>query len=623
MINRIENEKSVTIYCVLGILFIVASLVANITFPLVVLSVVLLCKVVPLPKLVDYLTVRIVLAVVLQLTLFNIFGLLLHLSKIDVDANIYSVLSIFIVGALFVTQSFNNKIYKINKFSRFDLITAIPVILGMVLLLLYIFSNSLSFSENIIRLMGSSSDQSAHLSMFSDILRNDGNYVYSSDKLSINTPGINSYPMGWHQAMAVLSSSLLSINVATAPFIEVVIVYFICGILTFLLYGISVSVFTGIIFEKIYTTKKTNKIQRREPRVLSEITIKSFIVLINTFLFAYIAFCAFGYVNFVYAVAIVMLCGVLTVGVLKSSDISVGTLSLFALLLFAAVETWYIMGLPLGITFLGLTILYLRKNIKSVFRPRNISILSTCYLLLGIAFLAILHNIMVDGSSSQIMIDNGKAAWLPNELVLLGIVITAIAFVNQKKEDLLYLLINSFFASVLLLTVLNFLNLQEYSYYQQKMVYAFFAICLPLSFMMAIEYLHNKNIKPLVSISVILFVIYTINPVGIISMAAHGMRPTSDSEVRIIDEYFKTKFNDKSKIVFIKDYRKEARPTESYARLLLSKVVSPGDCYNQLIMPLILLGDQNAVDQERENMELGKTATRCFGKTTFSTIADN
>lgn len=617
MIKRtISNQKSMLIYGMLGAAFIVLSLLTNVTFPVVILSIILLCKVVPLPASVSYLTIRIVLAVVLQLTLYNIFGLLFYLLKVDINANIYSILSLISVGVLFAFRAKMGKVYVVGKFSRFDVVTMIPVLVGAGFLLLYIFGNSLSFSENLIRFMGSSSDQSAHLSMYNDILRNDGNHVYSSDKLSINTPGINSYPMGWHQAMAALSLGLFNINPANSPFIDVVTIYFICAFFTFLLCGIMISAFTGLIYNKIYKTKaKESK--------LFEILAKSFAVLVVTFLFSYVAFCEFGYTNFIYAVTIVLLCSVLATG-LASSDIKIGTIFLFALLLFASVEAWYIIGLPLGIAFLSLVILYLKRDIRSALRPRSILILVLCGLLLGVALLAALYSVVKDGPSDQIMIGNGPAAWLPNTLVIISIVVSAIILSNGKREDLFHIVINSFFASVLLLTAWNFLSLQEYSYYQQKMLYALFVLCIPIAFIAAIKYLNNKNIQLPISLSVIIFAVYTINPVGITAITENIMRPKSDPEINIINNYFQSKFNDKSTTIFIKDYREDKeRPTEAYARLLLSKVVSPDDCYNQLIMPLISLGDQNKSEQKRRNIDTDSTAAKCYGPTRFFILTDD
>jgi hypothetical protein len=612
-LRNIQN-KPLVIYGVLGVSFTAVSIVLGVAFPLILLTVVLLCKSLPLPKLVNYPVVRIASAIIVQLTLFNILALLFHIVKIDVNANIYSILALCLAAIAFTVQYYGGRIYEIGKFSRFDLISITPVVLGVFFLLMYVFNNGLSFSDNIIRFMGSSSDQSAHLSMFSDILRNEGSHVYSSDNLSINTPGINSYPMGWHQAMAVLSLAITGISFTNSPFIDVVTLYFICGLLTFLLCGVLMSAFTGIIYNKVYKKPKYDK------ELLLGTIVKSAVVLVNMFLFIYIAFCAFGYVNFVYAVAVVILCCILTVGMVKKSDISAEVLTLFGLLLFAAAEAWYIVGLPLGITFLALTVYYFKQNIRSAIRSKNIILLSLSYVLLGVAFLAIFRNVIADGSSSQIMIDNGRAAWLPNELVVLGVLATAIIFINIKKQDLSTVIVNSFFLSILLLTILNLLHLQEYSYYQQKMLYAFFAISLPIAFIAVIKYMQDKGLQPYLSLSLILLVVYSINSSGIISMAAHGMRPTSDPEIHIVSKYFQSKFNDKP-AVFIKDYRDDkSRPTETYGRLALSKVVSPGDCYNQLIMPLILLGDQGRAEQATTSAIVNEVALRCYGASTFYDI---
>lgn len=611
---KIGQNKLSVVYGLLVILFICLSLFLNITFPLIFLTLILLCKVLPLPKLIDFPVIRIASAVVIQLALFNVFALLFHIVKIDVNANIYSIFALCLVIVVFISLYYNGQIYKIGKFSKFDLISLIPIILGMVFLLAFIFNNNLSFSNNLIRFMGSSSDQSAHLSMYSDILRNDGNYVYSSDKMSINTPGINSYPMGWHQAMAVLSSNLTGIDAGSSRFISISTVYFMCGLLTVLLCGVLMSAFTGVIYNKTYKLLKPGK------KLLTETIIRSSIVLVNMFLFIYIAFCAFGYVNFVYAVAVAILCCMLTMGIVKKSEISVGILSLFGLLLFAAVEAWYIIGLPLGIAFIFLTVFYFRHDIRSALRSKNLILLSLSYLLLGIAFLVILHNIMADGSGNQIMIDNGKAAWLPNELIVLVVLATSIIFINGKQQDLSRIVINSFLLSIILLTLLNLLNLQEYSYYQQKMLYAFFGISLPISFIVIIKYMQDKGLRVYLALPLILFTAYTVNSSGIISMAAHGMRPTTDPELHIVSEYFQSKFND-SPAMFFKDYRSDkSRPTETYGRLMLSKVISPGDCYNQLIMPLILLGDKSKTEQEAASNNVNEIAQQCYGTSTFYDI---
>lgn len=621
----ITRYKQLFVYCLLGVVSIGISLLVGIGLPVVALSLVLIYKIIYLPDSVNRPLVRACLAVVLQLTLFNIFGLLLHLIRVDVSANMYGVYSLLAVGVIFVAQSMTDRLPKAVKFSQFDVIALIPVVLGSAMLLLYIFGHGLSFSENLVRFMGSSSDQSAHLAMFNDILRNDGNHVYATDKMSINTPGINSYPMGWHQSMAVLSLNLLNIQPTEVPFIDVIVVYFACALITFVLYGVAISIFTSLIYDAAYSKRAIAKVFGRKLSAVQGVVVKSFIVLTVIFLFLYVTFCELGYINFIYAAAIVLLGGIFMTGLSKAQDISVGVLSLFALLLFAATEAWYIMALPIGIVLAYLTIVYLKRvGFVSVLQKSSSLLLLAGYLLLGVAFIVILRNIMADGSTEQIQIGNAAAPWLPDTLILLSTVVASILLSNRIKKGLLHVLVNGFFASILLLTALNFLHLQAYSYYQQKMLYAFFAFSIPVAFIALIKLLQDRNIRLPIILSLIPFLLYTMNPGDIVYITKNIMRPKSDPEISIVDQYFQSKFDDRSTVIFIKDYRtNDERFTEPYARLLLSKVVSPGDCYNQLVMPLLSLSGKDKQSQDRSNSAANEAASRCYGNVKFFKLTDS
>lgn len=605
-----DNRKAM-FYGGLGLLFLAISHMAHVSLPLIALSVFLLCKIIPLSAKINYLTFRIILSVVLLLTLFNIFGLVSHIVDIDIAAHVYVELSFIFIILSYIGQSSRGGVYPVGKFSRFDLIAAIPVLVGTGIFLVYMFGNGLSLSNNLVRFMGSSSDQSAHLSMFSDIMRNDGNYVYSSEELSINTPGINSYPMGWHQAMAVLSLNIFGTNAEVVPFIDVVKVYFACALFTFILYASAISLLTQFAYRKIFSISEKQGMQLG----FSGAVLTSFGSLITIFLFLYISFSELGYINFMYASAIALICGLILIGVKRPSDLTVLTTSILATLLFAAVEAWYIVGLPLGLILLSVAIMYLKQNPIRSFPLRHILLLLGNGLLLSAALLVALRNIVGDGSSEQIMIGNAMAPWLPQTFVLLGVTILAIVIINKEKDNLLYIAVNSFFVSILLLTLLNFSQLQEYSYYQQKMMYAFFALCLPWAVLQAVRYLLEKKVNILLSISIICFSIYMVNPNGMINLTKNIMRPASDAEIGVIDKYFQTKFNDESPKIFIKDFRtSDERSTESYARLLLSKVVSPGDCYNQLIMPLLSLSSNSELPyDESSEVDAETAATRCYG----------
>lgn len=621
--GAVMKQRQTVIYSVLGILFIFVSLVTNVTFPVVILALILAYKIVHLPRAVDFLIIRACFGFVLLLATFNIVGLLLRLINVEVNANVFSIVALLVMGVIFFVQTATGRIRKPVSISRFDIVTTIPVLIGTVFLLLYIFCNGLSFSENLVRFMGSSSDQSAHLSMFNDILRNNGNHVYSTDKLSINTPGINSYPMGWHQAMAVAGAGLFGVHATATPFITVVAIYFFCALLTFMLFVVAISAFTSLIYEKIFSKDRIRKLFDKKPSILSETFIKSSVVLTVVFLFLYVAFCELGYINFIYAVAIAILGGILLIGIPKPSNVSSGIISIFALLLFVAVEAWYIMAIPLGIVLLYLTVAYIKTYGKALVRRRSTSLIAMSYILLGVASVVILRNVLADGSSEQIQIGNAAAPWLPVALVLLSVIGLAVVLSNRQKEDLLHVLMNGFFITILLLTAMNFLHLQEYSYYQQKMLYALFALSVPISFLFVIRYLQANKIQPPLAIAMVLFSIYILNPSGIINMTKNIIRPTSDSEVKIIDDYFQSGFNDKSEVVFIKDYRKsEERYTESYARLLLSKIVSPGDCYNQLIMPLLSLTEEDELNGAN-NTKANEAARRCYGNVSFFVLTDN
>ncbi len=598
----------------------------GIGLPVVLMTTLLLYRTMYIPKPVDMLVVRLSVSFVAQLAIFNIIGLLQHATSIDMNASTYNILALFVAGVIYLIQRLRGLSPMALKLTRFDVVAVIPVFIGLMIFLVYLFGNNLSPSENLIRFMGSSSDQSAHLSMYSDILRNNGNHVYATDRLSINTPGISSYPMGWHQSMAVLTLSVIHIN-NTAPFIDTVIAYFFCAILTFVLFGVALSIITGLLYRRTFidslSLRALNQVHQHKAQ---EIAVWVFSVLLAMFLFLYVTFSELGYVNFIFATALMLLGAIIMLGIADQKQVTAGTIVIFILLTFVAAEAWYIMAVPIGLALMCLTWMYMRHR-RKIELPRDaltgIGLIGG-YALLGYAFLVILNNVIADSSIEQIQIGGAAAPWLPDGLVLLGAIIGAVIIVNRTKTSLFYIVVNCLFVSVLLLTALNFINLQTYSYYQQKMLYAFFSLCIPIVVMVLIRMLGRWKVGLYVSMSLIIFFIYMINPSNIIYITKNIMRPTSDPEITIITKYFQSEFNNKSDMTFIKDYRtNDERSTESYARLFMSRVVSPGDCYNKTILPLLSLSGLSERPKALIGGEINRTVYDCYGGARFYVLTDS
>jgi len=623
MKNIKQLPKQTLIYCTIVLLSILISLFTPVKFLPVILSVIFLCKSLPLPRTINYIAVRIVLAIALQFALFNIFGLFFYMISFSVAAPVYGITSLIATGAFFVTRSFYGETHRI-KFSRFDALSLLPVVLGAVFFLLYLFLNHLSFSENLIRFIGSSSDQSAHLSMFNDLAQNDGNYLYfQEDKLSINTQGINSYPMGWHQAIAVLSQNIIPVT-TTMPFMTILTTYFVYVFSTFLLCSVTISLLASLIYDKACASN-LNKSSKGKSSLLSEVIIKSLTSLTVMFLFLFPTFSSLGYANYIYATALAFLCGILMIGIPKKSNISLSLITIFSLLIFSAAEAWYIMAIPLSITFLGLVTLYVKDNLRKILlNRRQLIVFILIFILLGITLLEIAYRtVITGGTTEQLTIGNAMASWLPNVTLLTIIVTTSILFINSKKIGMLHFFINSFFITIAILTTINLLNLQEFSYYQQKMLYAFYALGLLISLIIATKYFNRKQVPQILSLSILIFSIYMIDPWRTSSLVKRLLEPKNNVEYAIIDEYFQSSFNDESPVVLIKDYRTEnASFTESYARLLMSKIHNPGECYNDVIMPLLYLNHDKMPDKYKD-VDINQTALRCYGKVKFYILKDD
>lgn len=614
--HRIFSEvRFRTLKVLLALLFIITSLFINITATITLFSLVLIYQTLPLPRSINSVSMRMVSTVIAQLSIFNVLGLLFYVSRYQASMVQYCMLSLVIVGLTYAALLSANKLPRLNRLSKLDFVIFLPVVAGVGIFLAYLFFNSLSFSENLIRFMGSSSDQAAHLSMFGDVIRNNGNYPYYSNELSINTPGINSYPLGWHQSMGILTYTLTGGHLSSGPFINMVTAYFMAAMLTLAIYISAISIMTTYLYRDNILKGALKDVNRaKAPNIRSALFVTMPTIATILSLFLYVSFSGLGYINYIYVVSTAIVVIIILGSLRKNRDITPSILFTFSLLTTVSMETWYIMAIPLGGVFVYLTYMYWSRVLKKTIDFRFTLLVIGLYIVPALSLFSAMRRVLSDGPAGQLIIGNALAGWMPSVIVSMAVIVSAIILLNKQKETLTHLFYNSLLVSLALLTMWNVLHLQEYSYYQQKMHFALFALCIPVSLVALMDYIKNTKQNAIIILVLVFSMAYYVNPGGIIYLIRYTLRPQTDQEIPLIDKYFASNFDDRNNVVFIEDIRTgPENSTESYTRLALSKVASRNDCYNQIAMSLITFKNTSLSDRVYKKEQFKGYAHKCYG----------
>jgi len=229
-------KKNIIQITLLTLFTLLISLIINISFPLILLSVLLITVFIQLPqKIQSILSARISAAIIIVLSLFQLESVLFWLTGIQVVPLIYiaaTLLIILVWTSYRIANGFQLKDAAIGlRPTKIDLIIIIPAVLLSGLMLTRAIVPKEDNMASIVKSVAYGMDDATHIRLLGDEFRTGSNLTANKqDKYGDTISSAGAYPLGWHLSTSVIASSVISTENIKSQ--DIVLIYFIAKILS-------------------------------------------------------------------------------------------------------------------------------------------------------------------------------------------------------------------------------------------------------------------------------------------------------------------------------------------------------------------------------------------------------
>lgn len=185
---------------------------------------------------------RIFLASIIILTSYQLESVLFWLLRITVNPTVYTITTAVIIGLISILSTRIKKTKRMPlTLHQLDIILIIPAFIIGGLYAARVILPGEPNQLSIIRSMTLANDDATHFSIVDALLRNSSNLLISSPK-ALYSPGLATYPMGWHISTTIAASSFFP-DLNNVPVSRIIVVYFILKVFSFFAVILSVTLF--------------------------------------------------------------------------------------------------------------------------------------------------------------------------------------------------------------------------------------------------------------------------------------------------------------------------------------------------------------------------------------------
>lgn len=547
---------------VFGLLIVVISISLNIPY-LSLLYTFVVCGIsIKLPtKLEKSIIFRAVLSIIIILTIFQTETSVFYLIRLRINALSLNAITLIIFIFYAYLRHIDFSTLKLLKLNMYDF----KILIAPIVLITVIIGGILNLNRGVATSVLSSflyaSDNGAHIEMFSLNVRNEGNLFKTDYKLVDNDDDF-AYPMGWHNATAIVFNSFI-LDSKNISFMNIVYGYFIAFLLTLFLSFISLSYFIYSFYLK----------HTKDNSSLIKIVILPVIVGFIGFLAIFPVY-KMGFFNFIPIFIYVLLSAAIILNVDNEREIT-SALAIILLMSCGVVCSW-LLPFPIFICMAAIILLHLilRKKVKDAIL---ISVISMC--VLAVAFITVKKTIVGNISVNSLSNGGGLPSTFDDTFIILSVIVGFIYIIKNyvyRKEKQNYFSI-FLFCNLLILGILRaYFIIKGYglSYYYIKFSYIASILCVPILMVSIVLFVEKYQKRVFVSIPVLIVIVLFLGTYGNnLSYIDHWTKYIntskylSDGVANVIKDEYKNPYNVNVRYIY-PVYNNEPGIAEIFVRLI-------------------------------------------------------
>lgn len=519
---------------------------------------------------------RVIISFLLLLTVFQIETVVFYLFKIVINSEIINIVTLTIIMLIAVLSG--NKFSDIKKYKISDV--DFKVLIAPVIIIFIVLAGIINLNRGINTSILSSflyaSDNGAHIEMFSLNARNDGN-LFKTSYQYVHSDEDFAYPMGWHNATAIVFRSFVS-NVDDIPYIVTVYWYFAMFIMTLFMTLISLSFFVFYFYKK--HSKNIKKI--------TTIVVLPIITTIIGFIGIFPLY-KMGFYNYLPIIAYTLMASTILLCLENKKELLFSTIII--LIMSCGVVGSWILPFPIYLLFSAAVFIYYLMN-KSHKEMLIVGLAAAGAFAIGII---VIKKSMLGGISSSSLANGGGLPQSFDELFIsVSLIFGLIYLVKSKifsngKINAFPVFLFLIFLGVISLKIYFLIKGYDLGYYYTKFSYMLIVPCGAILMVSIVTLIEERQPHCYFSLPITVIVILAIGMYGNnYSSFSHWINYintakylSNDVSKIIIDEYKKPYNNEVAYLYAV--YDGEPGIAEIFFRLVnINKYNDNGQCINSM-----------------------------------------